>query len=153
MDRADLRLRIYQHLADTGRAPSVAELARADHVPPHDIEDALVTLATEDHALVLVPGSRSQIWMASPFAGVVTDFEVRETGWAARRARHWYANCIWDALAIPPLVGVDADVVTACPDCGDDLRVSVQDDEVAPTDAVAHFAVPAAAWWDDIGHT
>jgi hypothetical protein len=77
--------------------------------------------------------------MAEPFSAVPTAFAVRAGD------RRWWANCAWDALAIPPLVGVDAVVETACPDCGEALTDR--------GDAVAHFAVPARDWWRSIGFT
>mgnify|MGYP002260981813 CR=1 FL=1 len=42
---------------------------------------------------MLIPGTDS-VWMAHPFSGVPTDFVVTING------RRWFANCVWDGLAI-----------------------------------------------------
>jgi hypothetical protein len=148
-ERAELAGRVRQHVyrwfADTGRAPSPVELARAFELTPSQVEHVLEELATGADALVLLPGS-SYIWMAEPFSAVPTSFLV------GSGERHWWGNCIWDALAILALLDVDGWVATACPDCGDELRVEVAAGRVAG-EGVAHFAVPARDWWRSIGFT
>jgi hypothetical protein len=149
-ERAELarrvRLQVYRHFADTGQAPSPVELARAFGLPPSVLERVLEELATSADALVLLPGS-SYIWMAEPFSAVPTSFLV------GSGERRWWGNCIWDALAILALLDVDGWVATACPDCGDDLRVEVAAGGLAADGGVAHFAVPARDWWRGIGFT
>jgi Alkylmercury lyase len=85
--------------------------------------------------------------MAHPLSAVPTAFRV-ET-----RRGSYYGNCVWDALGIPAMLGVDARIETACPDCDEEIVFVVRNGELEPVEAVAHFAVPAARWWDDIGHT
>jgi Alkylmercury lyase len=149
-ERAELarrvRQHIYRHFADTGRAPSPVELARAFGLTPSAAERVLDQLATGADALVLLPGS-SYIWMAEPFSAVPTSFQV------GSGERRWWGNCIWDALAILALLGVDGWVATACPDCGHELRVEVAGGRLAGAGGVAHFAVPARDWWRSIGFT
>ena len=74
--------------------------------------------------------------------------------------RTYNANCVWDALGVVAMLAgdtrsIDADVRTTCADCGAPLKLTVRDGAVRadPTGAVAHFAVPAARWWADIGFT
>jgi hypothetical protein len=141
-----IRLHVYRHFAGTGRAPSPVEIARSFGLGPGRVERILQRLATEDDALVLLPGS-SYVWMAEPFSAVPTSFPVRSGGGT------WWGNCIWDALAILALLGVDGQVSTACPDCGEELRVHVEGGRPARHDGVAHFAVPARDWWRSIGFT
>ena len=140
-----LRQHVYRWFADTGRAPSPVELARAFSLPPSRVERVLGELASGADALVLLPGS-SYIWMAEPFSAVPTSFLV------GSGERRWWGNCIWDALAILALLDVDGWVATACPDCGDELRVEVAAGHPAGG-GVAHFAVPARDWWRSIGFT
>jgi Alkylmercury lyase len=140
-----VRQHVYQWFADSGRAPSPVELARAFGVPPSRIERVLEELATGADALVLLPGS-AYVWMAEPFSAVPTSFLV------GSGERRWWGNCIWDALAILALLEVDGWVATACPDCGAELRVEVAAGLLAG-DGVAHFAVPARDWWRSIGFT
>jgi hypothetical protein len=99
-----------------------------------------------DRALVLEPRTRA-LWMAMPFSAIPTDFRVRTGPIEA------YANCAWDALGIPALLGRDGAIETTDPISGDRLAVSVQDGRLTRTDLVVHVAVPAAAWWEDIGFT
>jgi hypothetical protein len=105
--------------------------------------DAYRQLA-DAHVYVLEPGDPSRLRMANPFSAVPTSFRVTAPG------RHYFGNCIWDALGIVSLVGGDGQVESSCPDCGDPLMLSVANRHLAVTEGVAHFSVPAARWWEDI---
>jgi len=94
----------------------------------------------------LVPGSH-YILMANPFSGVPTSFRVTSG------ERSWWGNCIWDGLGILTMLDVDGRVETSCPDCGDVLALERVGSELRGDGGVAHFSVPAARWWDDIGFT
>jgi hypothetical protein len=85
--------------------------------------------------------------MANPLSARPTPFRA-EVG-----ARRWYGACIWDALGILAMVHADGTVRTACPDCSEPLVLTVSNADVGGDPGVAHFAVPAAQWWDDIGYT
>ncbi len=142
-----IRLWIYRHLVETGNTPSPVEVALHFGVTPASVERAFHRLQDEADALVLVPGS-SYIWMAEPFSAIPTSFLVRSG------ARRWWGNCIWDALAILALLGLDGVVATACPQSGVPLLVTVADGEPpADSPGVVHFAVAARDWWRDIGFT
>ncbi len=143
---AQLRLWIYRHFADTGRAPSPVDIAGHFGLTPDQVEQALHRLQQEADALVLIPGS-PYIWMAEPFSAVSTSFLVRSG------ERRWWRNCIWDGLAILALLGLDGDVSSACPHSGQPLRVTVDDGALPDAPGVVHFAVPARDWWRDIGFT
>lgn len=143
---SDIRLWIYQHFADTGRAASPVEIAARFGLTPHQAEQALHRLQREVDALVLIPGS-AYIWMAEPFSAVPTSFAVRSG------RRQWWGNCIWDALGILSLLGLDGEVSTACPNSGQPLRVVVSDGTLAEAPGVVHFTVQARDWWRDIGFT
>ena len=140
-----VRLAILERLAETGEGPTAAEIATALGEDERGVAEAYSRLA-EDHVLVLRPGTE-EIWMAHPFSAVPTGFRVE----TARGSS--YANCVWDALGIPAMLGTDARIETACADCGEPLELHVRGGDLEPVDWVAHFAVPAARWWDDIGHT
>ena len=149
MDRLQARVRdeVYRYFLDLQRAPLPAELATILDTRQLDIEQALEGLARR-HAIVLIPASH-YIWMANPFSGVATDFKVRAAN------KEWFANCIWDALGVVTLVGGDGTIQTHCPDCSASMEVRVKrsDVEADDADACVHFLVPAAKWWDSIGHT
>lgn len=144
----ETRLFIYEHFARSGVAPTVARTAEALRVRPAAVEAAYDRLAAT-HALVLHPGTRD-IWMAMPFSAVPTTFRVEANG------RAYWANCAWDALGIPAAlasVASDARITAQCGDCGEPLTLAIAGGALVRTDALCHFAVPAARWWDDIGDT
>ena len=101
---SEIRLWIYQHFVDTGRAPGPVEIAAHFRLTPDQVEHILHRLQREADALVLIPGS-PYIWMAEPFSALPTSFLVRSG------TRQWWGNCIWDALAILALLGLDGSVV------------------------------------------
>ena len=144
--RSEIRLWIYRHFVDTGRAPSPVEIAARFRLTPAQVGDELRRLQVEADALVLIPGT-SYIWMAEPFSAVPTSFLVRAG------TQQWWGNCIWDALAILALLGLDGSVSTACPQSGQPLRVSVVKEALVDAPGVVHFAAPARDWWRDIGFT
>src|SRR5687768_8986868 len=90
----------------------------------------------------------TNVWMANPLSAVPTRFRV-----VTNDGRSWWGNCVWDALGILAMVGSDGAVDTSCPDCGEKIELRVKDGELQPVDAVIHFAVPAARWWENIAFT
>ena len=143
----DTRVRrdVYDTIMSTGRAPSVAEIASVISVPLDDVRQALQRLA-DAHMMVLQPTS-GEILMANPFSAVPTSFPV-ESGSVS-----YWGNCIWDALGIPAMLGQDATIRTACPDCGEGMEVSVRLGSLEPSEGIIHFAIPAKHWWDNIVYT
>ncbi|HEX7119264.1 MAG TPA: organomercurial lyase [Longimicrobiales bacterium] len=142
---ARLRHRIYRHFAAFGEAPGASDLAEALEVPVAEIEASLDRLAAA-HAIVLAPGSRN-IWMVHPFSAVPTAYPVRTA------ERTYWANCAWDALGIPALLGMDGETRTQCADCGEPLAFRVRNGRVEPGDAVVHFVVPPKRFWENVGFT
>ena len=143
---SEIRLWIYHHFVETGRAPTPVEIAASFQLTPGEVENRLRRLQDEADALVLLPGS-PYIWMAEPFSAVPTSFIVRSG------TRAWWANCIWDALAILVLIGTDGSVSTACPHSGQPLVVSATRRGLEEAQGIVHFAVPARDWWRNIGFT
>jgi Alkylmercury lyase len=145
---ADLAVRVsvYQHFVDHGAAPSTGHLATLLEQDEVSIQRSLERLEAA-RVLTLTPGTR-QIWMAHPFSAVPTPYPVETSD-----CRYW-ANCAWDALAIPSLLNVDAQISTTCPGCGEVVAANVEDGRLkAPADAVVHFLVPPKQFWDNIGFT
>jgi hypothetical protein len=144
--QADLRLWIYEQVAESGLVPGPLAIGRRFGLTPSQVEATLRALQDEHDALVLLPGS-SLIWMAEPFSAVPTGFRVRAGD------DRWWGNCIWDALAILALLERDGRVETRCPGSGGELSVSVDDGSLVPSDHIVHFAVAARDWWRSIGFT
>ena len=140
----DVRAAVYGAFRDTGKAPAAGELAVTLGLSGDDILDALRGLAAA-HALVLRPDGAS-IWMAHPFSGIPTDFLVTVG------ARRWFANCVWDGLAIIGILGGSGRLDTHSPATGEPVALQVIDGTVQG-EAIAHFLVPASRFWDDIGYT
>jgi hypothetical protein len=126
-----MRRRLFRHFADTGEPP---ELTREQ-----------LALLAEARAAML--DSSGALEFANPFATGPTDFVVRTLG------RRWFGTCAWDGLGILALLGEDGHVEAHCPDCDEPLELVVRDGELQPTDAVVHFLVPAAHWYDDLRFT
>lgn len=143
---AAIRLFVYETVVKTGRPPSPLETARWFGLLPMEAGLAFRRLQDEHDAFVLLPGS-PYIWMAEPFSAVPTNYPVH----ASRM--HWFGNCVWDALAIAALVGVDVDIPAACPASGSDLNLSVRNGKLSQIQAVVHFAVKPKDWWVSIGFT
>ena len=141
----DVRVHIYERFVETGAPPSVVETAAAFSASADQVAAAYRRLE-EARVIVLAPGT-TNVWMANPLSAVPTPFRV-ETG-----GREYWGNCVWDALGVVSMLGGDGVVHTACADCGDPFDLRVETRELQPVDAVVHFAVPAARWWDNIGYT
>jgi len=140
-----VRLTTYRHFVDSGAAPTPAELAAPLATTAEAVQEAWARLAAE-HVLALQPGTGA-LWMAMPFSAVPTGFRVHAAG------RSWWANCAWDALGIPAMLGVPARIDATCGDCTDPMVIETGDGGPARGAGVVHFAVPARNWWDDIGFT
>jgi hypothetical protein len=141
----ELRRRAYAQFVDMGRAPTADEMAQLLHVTTADVLAGWRRLH-DQHALVL-DEARTAIRMANPFSAAPTPYRVLAD------IRWWYANCAWDALGICAALRADGVVETACPDCGDKIRVGVRDERVDDEALWFHCLVPAREWWDDIVFT
>jgi hypothetical protein len=136
---------LYERFTEEGEAPDPAAVATALGIPREDAETAYGRLA-EGRVIVLSPGT-ARVWMAPPFSAVPTAFRVKTP-----RGAYW-GNCIWDGLGIVSMLGGEGTVETRCADCDEPMTLGVEAGELVGGDGLAHFAVPAARWWDDIGFT
>jgi len=141
-----VKMTIYQTIAETTQAPDVGQVAEAMALPAPDVQGAFESLAGQ-RLLVLEPGDKTRIRMAPPFSGITTPMRVRAAG------KSYYANCSWDALGVAAALHQDADIDAHCAHSGEPIPIRVRDGQVEMVDCVAHFAVPAALWWQDIVYT
>lgn len=136
---------IYERFVDEGEAPGAGDVADALSLPAEEVEASFLRLA-ESRVLVLMPET-TEIWMANPLSAVPTSFRVQTP-----RGSFW-GNCIWDGLGTIAMLGGAGTVETRCPDCEEAMELRVENGVLANGEGVAHFAVPAARWWDNIGFT
>lgn len=133
---------VYDRLAATGAAPSRTELDASLGV---DVADRALRELHDAHQLVL--GDDGEIRMALPFSAVPTTHRV------VADSGSWWANCAWDALAIPAALGVDAVVEATWLDTDETVDLALVAGELSSLDGSVHFVVPARRWWDDIVET
>jgi Alkylmercury lyase len=141
-----VRVQVYESFLDTGRPPTIEETGELLGLARDEVEASFERLEA-GHVLVFAPGTKS-IWMANPLSAFPTPFWVETP-----RGGHWGA-CIWDAFGVVAMLGGTGTVSTQCADCGDPIELTVEGGRLlADPDGVAHFAVPARHWWDNIGYT
>lgn len=135
---------LYRRMRETGAVSTRAELGVRLDAPDTQIAAAFRFLA-DAHVLVL--DGAGEVRMAHPFSAVPTPYRVETP------AGVYWANCAWDAIAIPLLLGTDGRTHTACPQSGVPFDLTVAGVRVGPAGSVVRFPVPARNFWDDIGYT
>jgi hypothetical protein len=139
-----VRVAVYDHFIRTGGAPNSDDLAAQLGLSDVLLAESYQRLA-DQRALVL--DADGAIAMAIPFSATPTEVRVVGSGVT------WWANCAFDGLGIPALLGSDGVVETACPQSGAPITVTVRDAQPSSGACVLHMAVPLAQWWDNIGDT
>ena len=124
--------------------PTRAELGADLDATDRQIAGALGFLA-DAHVLVL--DEHGEVRMAHPFSAVPTPYRVETP------MMEYWANCAWDAIAIPLVLGGDGLARTTCPQSGVSFELTVAGGRVGPAGAVVRFPVPARSFWDDIAFT
>ena len=141
-----IRRHIYDALVASGRAPDTLGIASHYGISQHEARRALRRLHNA-HALVLQPGGDA-IRMAHPLSAAPTDYRVLVDGVAL------YANCAWDSLGIPAMLGRDAAIEARHPLTGDSLRYAIAAGRLrSDAGLLVHFAHPFRHWYDDIVET
>jgi len=140
-----LRTEVYRHMGETTEAPSLERLATWSGRSRAEVLEALDALEASHH-IALLP-DRIGIWMVNPFSATPTAYPVDTS-----RGRYW-ANCAWDALGVPAILGIDGWTETRCAGSGEPLCFGVRGGERQGDDGVIHLVVPPRHAWDDIGFT
>jgi hypothetical protein len=141
----DVRVFVYRHFLDSGGPPTVEQTARALGSSLEEAEGSFRRLEA-GRVLVFAPATLD-VWMANPLSAFPTPF------WVETERGAWWGTCVWDALGIPAMLDADATISTACPDCSEPFELRVENGTLQPVEGVAHFAVPARRWWENIGYT
>ena len=141
-----LRVRhaIYRTFAEGG-VPRAAALSAQLTIPIDEIKASYQQL--HEARAIVIDHRTKEVWMALPFSAVPTPHRVTSG------ERSWYANCAWDAFGIPSVIKGEARIESACGDCDAPIVYRAERGRIVDTHGVAHFVVPAARWWDNIGYT
>lgn len=145
MSDASVQQFVYGETVRCGKPPRAQEVADALGVSSGEILEAFRRL--RERKLLALAAESGEITMAPPFSATPTLFQVRAA------AQSYFANCVWDAFGIPAALHQDASIDSSCACCGDPMNLEVRDGRPVQAKGVAHFAVPAAHWWDDITYT
>jgi alkylmercury lyase-like protein len=138
-----VKLAIYELTAESGRIPNSSEVSRKIDMDEAEVLGAFGRL----HAKRLIlpePEDPTRIRMAPPFSGIPTKFPVEANG------AQYYANCVWDAYGIAAALHCDAISRAADGHTGEPLTLEIKNGAPILKPYVAHFAVPAAHWWDNL---
>jgi alkylmercury lyase-like protein len=138
-----VKLTLYEITAETGRVPDSLEISRKMGVDEGEVLAAFGRLHAK-RLLLPEPDDPRRIRMAPPFSGVPTAFPVEANG------KTYYANCVWDAYGIAAALHSDAISRASDGYTGEPLTLEVKNGRPVLRSYVAHFAVPAAHWWDDL---
>lgn len=141
-----VKLTLYGITAESGILPGSAEVAEAVNIAEEDVRAAFARLQAK-RLLVLEPGDPSRIRMAPPFSGIPTAFPVEARG------KRYFANCVWDAFGVAAALRADAVIPASDGFSAEPLTLEIKNNRPIAQSYVAHFAVPAAHWWDDIVFT
>ena len=141
----DIRRLVYEQAMAGDGIPTAAALAQRVRLPLDQVRASLERLASA--RILVLQGESREILMAPPYSAIPTPFGV------ISGTRSSYANCIWDALGVPVMQREPATIRTACGCCHEAMTLNVTPDGVKGGEGVAHFAVPASRWWEDIVFT
>ena len=141
-----VKLAIYEITAETGRIPNASTVSDKIDISEAEVISAFGRLHTK-RLLLPEPGDPTRVRMAPPFSGVPTKFPVEANG------KQYYAPCVWDAYGIA--AALHSDAISRAIDAHTDEPLTLEVKNGAPIlkSYVAHFAVPAAHWWDDLVFT
>ncbi len=140
-----IRSFVYARLVATGRAPDMRDIAAQFAMQPAQAQAALQRLH-DAHALVL--DEAGDVLMANPLSAVETDYRAFAGG------RWYYANCAWDSLGIPAMLGGDAQIEARHPTTRETIQYAIENERLCGADGyLVHFAQPFRNWYDDIVET
>ena len=138
-----VKLAIYEMTAETGRVPDASEVSSKLGIGENEVLTAFGRLQSK-RLLLPEPEDPTRIRMAPPFSGVPTSFPVQADG------KLYYANCVWDAYGVAAALHCDAISRASDGHTGEPLTLEVKNGRPVLQPYVAHFAVPAAHWWDNL---
>jgi len=140
-----VRTQVYASFGRSGTPPTIDDLAALTGGSPSRVEGSLLKLQ-DAHELTL--DGAAGVAMAHPFSASPTDYPVETPDFDC------YANCAWDALGLPAILGTNGWTRTTCPSSGEELEFGVERRRVkGDGEIVIHLLTPLRDAWDDIGFT
>jgi len=140
-----VRFFILQYFVSTTRPPEVEETAAHFQTSLKSAKTAYQELHRRD-AIYLEAGTDT-IRMAFPFSAVPTPHRVQAQG------KSYWANCAWDALAIPAAMHCEADINTSCAENQKPIFLMVRDGRIVHQGECVHFLLPFQRWYNDLAYT
>jgi Alkylmercury lyase len=141
-----VRLHIYEHFLAHSVPPVAEELMRDFSLSRAEVSEVLGEVAASRN-VALVKGTL-RILMAFPFSAMATPFRVHA------RARDYFANCAWDAVAFHAMLGGDDVAVDSfCHHCATPIRIELSGGRatvVDPPETIVYLALRPTQWWEDI---
>lgn len=141
----ELRHRIYKHFANCGAA--LTATAVAELVGDATVAQQMMRQLHNQHVIVL--DDQGEIVMALPFSARPSGHRVVDEKQA------WWANCAWDALAIPVALQRNGVIDATWIDTGEPVDITICDGALTGggADGYIQVMVPASRWWVDIAWT
>jgi hypothetical protein len=135
---------ILRTFVETGRAPRSEALAAALGLEAEAGRALLHALMAQDILSWLHPGT-DEIAAFAPFHTQPTPYRI-----SVRGEQRWFAQCGFETLAVSWLFpGATVTIDAPCRDCGEPLRLDMQDGRILaadPPEMVAFVDVPFRQW-------
>ena len=113
---------IITQIIETGRAPTISEMATILETTPKLIKISLQNLQSY-HGVVLHPHN-DEIWICHPFSLAPTIFRI------SNKSGSWYGTCAWCSLGAAGLLGGDIDIATILADTGKPVIIRIRNNEL-----------------------
>jgi len=140
-----IQLFIYNFFVENERPPTYQEAAAAFGLGDEDGRETYQRL-NDFHTIFLDPGT-SNIRIANPLSAIPTNYLVKING------KRLWANCAWDSLGIPAMLGADATIEATLPLSGERVTYAVRDGALIADGGLVHFPLPFTQWYDDVIYT
>lgn len=139
-----VRRYLYRRYLDNGRGANAVQIAQATGFDRGQVRDALLEL--ERGVMVMIERDTDGVVIkCPPWSDIPTDHEIEVD---ARFAA--YAGCAFEALNAPFVYpGQQVAVRSACPHCGEPIRLTFADDALdshEPDTAVLHVGLDPRVW-------
>ena len=138
---------IITQIIETGRAPTISEMATMLETTPKLIKTSLQGLQNY-HGVVLHPHN-DEVWICHPFSLAPTNFRI------SSKSGSWYGTCAWCSLGAAGLLGGDIDITTILADTGKPVIISIRNNELCDNegDLCIHFPIKMVKAWDNVVYT